>query len=221
MYQVKINGLRYDLPESTEELTLGQFLDLRQIKDNSTIRQLSILLSADEGIIADLPNKKSIELEVRNTIALAQVVNKDIERLFTTDEKLIVPKELTLLGKTIAIPGDIDKQPFWASRVVKQIIVDQVKKTGTGEKFDPTDCTDQIIAHYLYVPYTEMKYNEIRAEEFRQIIRELPLKTSIQLGNFFFLKSKSLYLTKFDCWITSLIIWSKKRAYRRSRSLEV
>lgn len=221
MYQVKINGKTYNLPSNVDELTLGQFLALRKVDDKNTMNRICILLSADEDEFLSMPNNKSINKEVENVIALAQILNADMTAFFNGGEKIELPQTVTILGKEIKIPGDIETQPYWASRIVKGIMLDQINKTGTGANFDPTDVIDQVLAHYLYCPYTEMKYNEMQAERFREIVKEMPLKPAVQVANFFFLKSKSLYLTKIDRWITSLIIWKLKRASQRLKNTKI
>ncbi len=205
------------MPSEVSELTLGQFVKLRGERLD-LLERLAILCNLSSAGLSSLRYSSKTEKELRDAIVLTDILNRDIKKFFESDLRFKTPKEVTIMGKTIKVPQDLEKEPLWPSRKVKEIIQEQVIATGKGEDFDPTDKMADVIAHYLYVPFTGMKYNEFRADEFKEAIYDLPITVAVPLSNFFFLQWKSLYLTRTSSWLTSLVIWKKRLVLRFSRT---
>ena len=216
MFEFKIASKKFTIPQFAHELTLGQFVKLRE-KGLTVMEQLAIYcnVSADE-LTFNYSDKANAQL--RDAFVMAALLNEDIKKYGSSAEKFITPKEVVILGKTIKIPQDLEKEPFWPSRKVKEILEEQIKATGMNEDFDSTDKMADVLAHYLYVPFTGMKYNEYRAEEFKEAIYDLPLTVAVPLSNFFFLQWKRLYLTKPRLFLVNFRLWRKKLAWKFSKT---
>lgn len=219
MIALTISNKKLNLIESCDELTLGQFLKLRN-GNLDTIGKLSLLCNVDPKEIEDVKYSEKVSKQFAHAVALTEILNRDMEDFFKSDRKFYTPKEVKVLDKTIKIPKDLEKEPFWPSRKVKEILQEVVKATGKGHDFDPTDRMAEVIAHYLYVPFTQMKYNEYRADEFKEAIYDLPLTVAVPLSNFFFLKWKRLYLTRTGSFLTSLLHLKKRLVFKFSRITE-
>lgn len=210
MFEIKIESLTLNMPDQPNELTLGQFLKLREEKD--IITQLAILCSVDKEDLLNIKYSESSQKQVRDAVALTEILNENIKNFLSSDASMVHPKKISILGKEVRIPQDLQKEPFWPSRKVKEVIQEKIQESDTDVAFDPTDKAADVIAHYLYVPFTGRPYNEYQAEEFKEVIHGLPLTDAIPLANFFFLKWKRLYLTKRGCFLVSLLVWKKKLA---------
>ncbi len=220
MFEINISSKRLTIPENVSEITLGQFIRLRDSSEIDNLERLSIICNTSKKDLASLEWSSKAYKQLNDAIALTTHLNQSIEELFNTDQKLITPNSVIILGKVIKIPKDLEKQPFWPSRKVKEILQEQVEATGKGEAFDPTDKIADVLAHYLYVPFTELTYNEYRAEEFKEAVYDLPLSQAVALANFFFLQWKPLYLTKTNSLLTSLLIWKKRLVLKCSRFMK-
>ena len=218
MFEFKISTDKFSLPSDASEVTLGQFLKLREADANDHISQLSVLMNVNKEDINLLSTKYS--KQILNAIKLTQVLIQDLQAFFESDVYLVPPKEVKLMDKIVRIPQDLQKEPFWPSRKVKEIIQDKLKETGSGNEFDLTDKAADVIAHYLYFPYTGRPYNEYQAEEFKEVILDLPITEAMPLATFFFLKWKPLYLTRWSCFLVALRIWRKKLALKYSINMK-
>lgn len=216
MLVFKIGSLTLSMPDQPKELTLGQFLKLRDEKD--IISQLAILCTVDKEDLLGIKYSDKSEKQLQHAISLTEVLNENIRDFFNSDACTVSPATVEILNKVVRVPQDMEKEPFWPSRKVKEIIQEKIQETGTGVSFDPTDKAADVIAHYLYVPFTGRPYNEYQAEEFKEVVNTLPLTDAIPLANFFFLKWKSLYLTRFSCFLVAFRMWRKKLASKYLRS---
>lgn len=219
MFELKIESLTLNMPDQPNELTLGQFLKLREEKD--IITQLAILCSVDKEDLLNIKYSPKAEKQLQDAIKLTEILNDNIRDYFNSDACIVPPVTVTIMNKVVRVPQDLEKEPFWPSRKVKEVIQEKIQETGTGVAFDPTDKAADVIAHYLYVPFTGRPYNEYQAEEFKEVIHGLPLTDAIPLANFFFLKWKSLYLTRFSCFLTELRMWRKKLVSKYLRSTKM
>lgn len=184
MLDIKINGEMYAIPGSVDEVTIGQFVNLRSIE----INDLNIIHWAI-GSKPVFKETKTINNELANAIALTNQLVIDVFSFIKSDRVMNVPKSVNVMGYEIQLKdGLLESLPYWPYEVVKTIIQNESKK----EVFDPTDEYPRIIGHYLYEAVTKNPYDETKAEEFiKDIAVNVSMVEAIQLGNFFLHKFKS------------------------------
>lgn len=191
MYSVKINGISYDkVPESIEDLSIARFLSFRETSEDNP---LSILQWAIDSK-ATIEHKENTESEIANVLSLLQPVINDIYTFISSQDQLIVPESINVMGLDIKLIGGLlNELPYWAYVVAKKLLSDEFKK----EKPDPTSHIGTIVGHYIYSLVTKREYNEAKADTFaKDMADEIPMREGIQLGNFFLLKHLDLYPLK-------------------------
>lgn len=215
--RVSINSIAYDIPSGIEEITIRQLISLRNLPDKDYITILNWAVPAlDMAMLTT--NTKQTERELTGALTLVNALLNEIFTFMQSPEKIEVPKSVTLLGLVIELkPGLLTSLPYWPYVQVKTIIQQEAKK----EPFDPTDRIPEVLAHYLYSSVTKSKYNEEKAEAFIEVINEMPMIEAIQVGNFFFLKFRNLYLSRTSNFLTSLNLWRLRLAWKFSRSMAI
>lgn len=187
MYQIKLNGIKYDIPSSIDEITIGKLMEFRKIGDDYS----KFLFW---GIGAEPHLTEEHEHEVTMAMSLISMVSTEIYEFFNGKERLQLPESITVLGEEIKLSkGLINDLPYWGYERAKQVVIKHGKIYQETEVFDPTDDIPSILAHYLYTYCTKRQYNESEAEKFIDEINDMKMKEAIQLGGFFLRKHKDLF----------------------------
>jgi hypothetical protein len=198
--RVMINGTGYEVPAGIEEISIRKFIELRNLAERDYI---SLIKWAIPDLDLDMLTTKNerVERELSATIALVNQVLNEIHYFMISADRIKIPESVTLEGLEIKlVPGLLTSLPYWPYVQVKTIIQQEAKK----EVFDPTDRIPEVLAHYLYSTVTRSKYNEEKAEAFIELVDLLPMTEAIQVGNFFFLRFRNLYLSRTSNFLTSL-----------------
>ena len=186
MLKVKLQGQLYSIPSSIDDVSIGRFIALRNIDPNNHLAILHWALN-DTPFIRE---EGHVEQELANIFALVQPAINEIYAFMNNKEKNDVPKTIEVLGSMVKIKGGLlNELPYWAYVVTKSIVI----KAVGNEHFDPTDDIPRVLAHYLYKYVTNNDYTEARAEEFIDVVNDIPMKQAIQLGNFFLRKHQGLF----------------------------
>lgn len=187
MYQIKINGVKYNIPQSIDEITIGKLMEFRKI-DGDYSKFLFW------GIGAEPHLTEENEYEVTMAMGLISSLSTEIYEFFNSKEKLQLPESITVLGEEIKLTKSlINDLPYWGYERAKQVVIKHGKIYQDTEVFDPTDDIPSILAHYLYTYCAKKQYNESEAEKFIDVINDIPMKEAIQLGGFFLRKHKDLF----------------------------
>jgi len=186
MLKIKLQGKPYSIPNSIDDVSIGKFIELRNIDPSDHLAILHWALN-DTPFIKEEGN---IEQELANIFTLIQPTITEIYAFMNNKAKYDMPKTIEVLGSTVKIKGGLlNELPYWAYVVTKSIVI---KNVG-NDTFDPTDDIPRVLAHYLYKYVTGNDYTETRAEEFIDVVNDIPMKQAIQLGNFFLKKHQSLF----------------------------
>lgn len=198
--RVMINGIGYEVPAGIDEVNIGSFIRLRNLKEQDYISLLNWAIpNLDLSMLTT--NNQKVERELTHTLTLVNALINEISDFMQSPERIKVPESVTLEGLEIKlVPGLLTSLPYWPYVQVKAIIQQEAKK----DIFDPTDRIPEVLAHYLYSSVTRNKYNEEKAEEFIELVNLLPMTEAIQAGNFFFLRFRGLYLSRMNSFLTSL-----------------
>lgn len=191
-YRVKISGKSYDrIPQSIEDVTMRRFLAFRNVPIKEEQPLVQWLLDSTE----DLADTAKTEREIQNLFSLTDDTVESIYMFMGNgpqqNEKL---KSVDILGDTLNLEKLVySSLPYWPYVVTKKLVENEFKKAEKENRdFDLTDKYPEIVAHYLYRAATDRVYNETDAENFAEVILDLPFTQVIRLGNFFLNKQKSI-----------------------------
>lgn len=186
MIKVSIQDNIYPIPTSIDDITIERFIEFRNLDPNSPLDLIYWIL----GCYVKFEETNSIERELANILTLSQPCIDEMYSFMNSKNKYDTPSSIEIFKETIELKkGLLNELPYWPYVVTKSIIIKNLE----NPNFDPTDDIPTILAHYLYEYVTKNKYTEKNANEFVDVINDLPMKPAIQLGNFFLKKQQDLF----------------------------
>lgn len=209
MYSFVINNKAYKIPSDSSELTLGQFIDVQNADS-----ELSLLTALLGEVPVTSCEKKSdfdkLERELQGVYKLIDLLKTDVQNVAESGLLLLRPKSVNIMGLSIPVKENfVNTLPYWGYIHTKQAILNRVK-LGDNEQFNATDLIPDILAHNMYSLVTKSPYNEAKADEFIEVIKEMKFIEAMQLGNFFLLQQKKLWSTSQKRWRIYLNLWRAK-----------
>ena len=181
-----IQGVSYNVPTSIDDISIGRFIEFRNIDPNNNLDLAHWIINAKPTF----KDSDTIEMELTNLFALAEPALNEMYEFMNSKQKNDVPESIEVLGSHFKMKkGLLNDLPYWPYVIAKKIIIEEAKK----DVFDPTDAYPRVLAHYLYNFTTGKEYTEKRAEEYIDVINDIPMKPAIQLGNFFLKKQQNLF----------------------------
>lgn len=212
MLTVKVHDEIINIPESIDDISIGRFIKLRNININNPLQ----LFEWTIGKSVKLSASKESQQQVANVLTLIEPVLNEVFDFMASGENLLPPDKVTVLGLDIKITKSmIQSLPYWAAIRCKDIVQERSKT----EPFDATDNIPEIIAHYLYEPVTKSVYNEKKADEFIEVINDMPMIDAIKLGNFFLLQQLRLFKNKQTSCLIRLMLMKQKLVSKYSPSM--
>ena len=188
MKTVELEKQIFYLPESWGEVTVKQFMDLRNLDSSDIIHFYSIMLQAPYNLIF---GARPEQLEQHIMPLLKWYFDEDYDLT-----KLPVPKHLTIYDRE-----EIDK-------VTCEIKVPNIKMESFGQKLhfdeimkkndeDPILKMPEVMGVYFYSKVNESTYNDEKLENFIQdVIMRCRIAEIFPIANFFFRSIKKSLLKK-------------------------
>ncbi|MDX3913748.1 MAG: hypothetical protein QHC79_09430 [Pseudosphingobacterium sp.] len=220
--QTKIGNVTLNIPTDVSEITLGQFLDLRNWERDhneplGAFEVIEVLTGREQPELRSIKYTKKKAKQLQDVMALTNLLNASIQKFNTSPAKVAIPKSVSILGSEVKVSKELEALPFWPTRIVKDLIISKKKE---DPQYSEVNDFDRIIAHFLYAAYTGSKYNETRAEEFAEIVKsELKFVEGIQLGNFFLGKLSKWLMPKPKYWLLTIQLKKYRLVYRISKFL--
>lgn len=204
MLIVKVHDEILNIPQSIDDVSIKRFIQLRAIDTNNPLQLFEWAI----GKSIKLNASKGSQQQVSNVLTLINPVINEIYSFMASDDKLLPPNKVTVLGLDVKITKSmIQSLPYWAGIRCRDIVQ---SKASEGDNIDCTDDIPEIIAHYLYEPVTKSVYNEKKADEFIEVINEMPMIDAIKLGNFFLLQQLKYFKNKQTSFLIRLMLTRKK-----------
>lgn len=180
MKNIQIDKDVYSLPENWDEVTVNQFLELRDHIDADFITILSILISAPYDKIYTC-NPEMIAKKV------LPLLNWYFDDTFNFDE-LKIPPKLSVRDKKYPIPRDIRLKSFGQKLHFEEIMRD-IK--------DPVIKMPYVVAIYMYPIVTKNKFDIESLDEFaKNTIGNCKITEIYPIANFFLAKLKKYWIKK-------------------------
>jgi hypothetical protein len=188
MIAIKLNGKPYNFPTHLNEITLGQWLQLRASKNE--IEDLSVLTGLS---ISEISGYKSVD-DFKKCKALLQTLQTNFERDLKQSK---IPKTVKLGSKFIEVPKKLELEPIGAYVSVYNTIAAEFNTyEANGNRFSDDRVIADILGYYFYLPYSGegALYDDEKAEsqEYVDLILQLPFLDAATIAMFFFAKFPNL-----------------------------
>ena len=209
MYSFVVNKKPYAIPLSAEELTLGQYMALCEA--NNELDMLTALMGeVPTTSVSSQEEAEQFGRELEGCYKLIGLLQQDIDHTIDSGLLLVAPKMVTIMGLPIVVKENfVNTLPYWGYAHTKAAITNRAK-LGKDENFNGTDLIPDIIAHNMYALVTKSPYNEAKAEDFVEVIKEMNWIEAMRLGNFFFLQQRKLWVSKRKRFTISLGLLKSK-----------
>ncbi len=218
--------LRVRIPDSLNELTLGQMLALQEKPELNDLEAISILSGVPLEQLHNVQNFNDLGIFGEAILDLSH----QIKHLYNSDA---IPKKITFPldeGKiTINVINNLSVEPAGAFMAAREIIGDEIShyiKTHGEENwevsFNPTlRACCSVLAHYFFCRVTGNPYDEYKAEDFCKEVKKLRVTEALPIAKHFFTCYPALSKPKTNFWLRFLPRWKKEQALRHSKSLNI
>lgn len=211
--EILIAGKMRKVPQSWEDINVRQYIRINNFKEFNEVEFMAIMLDVSSEEILDAP------IEDLDMLVFPQIhwymddsADKFFERM--SDEKnRYIPSAITMKrdGKdvTIIIPKDLAMKTF-AQKIAAEQMLEKSKD-------DPFAVFADVVAIYLYPEWSGEKFDQEKAQEFKNShIMELPISIAYPIGRFFLMKYLDLMNKKLLIWLEN--IPQKKRGQMSENS---
>jgi len=208
--------IRVKIPSYLDEVTLGQTMQLQDKPQLNDLDAVSILSGIPVDELQNVQNIDDFQAFEDAIISLSD----QIKNFYNSDQ---VPDKITFQfdgrNTTVKIISNLSIEPagaFMASRdVIAEEINEHIKLHGEEdwkENFNPSlNACCHILAHYFYCKVTGEKYNEYKAEEFCEQVKQLKVAEAMPIAKYFFTSYPNLWKPKISYWHRFRQLWKKRR----------
>lgn len=172
MIPLKIGELKCEIPTTWQEVTLRQYMELQNHREDLNIlRLLSILTGVEYRILLNI-NSDSFDDRIMDSI---EFIKAPID-IYTLEEK----ESITINGKVIKVP-DASTHTI-GQKLLLQSKIRLLQETGEGSH---AILVSYAVAIYLQPLIDGTQFDDSRVEEIREIVLSLPLIDVYPIGCFF------------------------------------
>lgn len=214
--------LKITIPTNLNELTLGTLIALQESQDMDDLDAISILSGISKDELKNLKNFTDVDVFSEHIFSLSHQLK------YTYNEKAL--PETIYFGKVkVKVIKNLSIEPAGAFMAARDIMADEINKhiAEYGEdnwkaniKPSPKSC-GMILAHYFYCRVTGNKYEEQKAEEFFDQVKDLPVQVALPIARYFFLNYPNLLKQKISLWQVIKQNLKRKQALRRLKSSDI
>lgn len=203
--------LSVQIPDAIQGITMGMMAQLQ--KEVSDIESISILSGIE---LEKLYQVRKIEDFDQFKPTLEKLTN-DLKNL----NKDLIPLYVTISGKKIKVNRNLSIEPAGAYMAAKNIMADEFN---IAQKIDPENWQNnfnpaiesscRVLAHYFYEKATGNLYNEYKAEEFTEEIKQMPITEALPVALCFFLLYPALSQKKVNFLSLLQHLWKNRRGLK-------
>jgi hypothetical protein len=218
--------LNIAMPSQLKEISLGQMMQLQEKTDLSDLDAISILSGIAIEELKDVSNFHDFDVFGEAVLSLSN----QIKYLYSSDD---IPSRVAFKidGKTtkVNVIRNLSVEPAGAFMAARDIIAEEInehiKLNGEEdwqERFNPSlKACCQVLAQYFYCRATGQKYNEYKADAFIETVKNISVVEALPIGKHFFMSYPNLSKPKINYWLRPRQFWRGKRAYNRSKNLNI
>lgn len=208
------------MPESLEEITLGQMIALQSTENLGDVEAISILSGIPADELKQVKDATELSIFSEQILKLAFA----IKNLYNSDA---IPEKVTINGKQVKIIKDLSIEPagaYWAARdIIADEIAAHIKTYGEQDwqsNFSPAlQACSKLLAQYFYCRATGKPYNEYDVAAFVDVINTMRVTEALPISKHFFICYPNLSKQKTSFWQQFRQLWRNVREYRRLKSL--
>ncbi|GAA4905671.1 hypothetical protein [Mucilaginibacter defluvii] len=218
--------LNITMPESLDEITLGQMIALQSAENLGDAEAISILSGIPGDELKQIKDAAELSIFSEQISKLAFA----IKNLYNSDD---LPKSVTLnidgINKQVKVINDLAMEPagaYWAARdVIADEIAAHIKKYGEENwqaSFNPSlQVCSKLLAQYFYCRATDKSYNEYNAAAFIDVINSMRVTEALPISKHFFTSYPHFSKPKTGFWHQFRQLWKNVQAYRRLKNLSM
>ena len=219
------NGkIKVAVPGDISEMTLAQLMELQESTELNDLRAISILSGTS---MQELQNVTDIN-DLHYFTDCIFLLSHQLKNLHAHTD---VPKQVcfNIGGKTkkVNVVHNLSVEPAGAFMAAGEVIGGEIQnfikqhgEENWQQRFNPSlKACCQVLAQYFYCRATGQRYDEYRADEFTEQVKQLAVTEALPIARYFFTSFPNLSKTKTGFWHRLLLRWRKKPAYNRSASL--
>ncbi|MES2807043.1 MAG: hypothetical protein V4619_00360 [Bacteroidota bacterium] len=216
--------LLISIPSQLHELTLGQLIRMQEVDSLTDLDAISILSGVSVDDLKNVNDFNDFDVFAETVLSLSN----QISYLYNAD---VIPKKIGLKINDKEVKVDVishlSVEPAGAFMAAREIIADEIQQhiakhgeEGWQESFNPSlKACCQLLAQYFYCRATGSKYNDHKAEQFAETIKQMRVTEALPLARHFFMSYPNLSKPKTGFWHRLRQLWSKRQVYNRSKSL--
>jgi hypothetical protein len=218
--------LRIKIPNSLNEVTLGQMMEMQEKPNLNDLEAISILSGISFGELKNVSNISDFAVFEEYVLSLSY----QIKNLYNSDA---IPAKVNFYsGKqrtTVNVIRNLSVEPAGAFMAARDIIADEInehiKQYGENDwkqNFNPSlKACCQVLAHYFFCRITNKRYNEYEAEEFNNEVKKLRVTEALPIAKHFFTCYPALSRQKINFWYRFHRSWKKRPGLNRSKNLNI
>lgn len=173
MLALKIDNKNYSFPISWDEVSLRQYMELRNCS-NDYVKLLSIIIGAPYEVLF---NARTLDIDEK-----IEPFIKFLQSPLNV-EKLKTPNEIMIKGIVYQVPKDLGQHSFGQKITLQNRIAECVQL-----KKDPIECMPFAIAMYFQPMITGGHFKTEETEKLLDTILDLPIVKVYPIGSFFLMK---------------------------------
>lgn len=171
MIKAKLSGTEFFIPSSWEEITLGQFFDLRD-KSKDALDTISIITNTQRDFWEDSTDMDVLDVLISGPLSFIKTPPIGLDQ-FIRPDKIEIDRKLYSLPKGVGM-GTLG-QKFAFETLVK-------------EKQTDVDCIPMALAIYFQPLIDNAKFSSDRCLELMPVILSIKIKEAFPVASFFFMK---------------------------------
>lgn len=180
MLTVEINDVKYEFPVGWHEITLDQFLvikDLDKLSDDAD--KICKTLEMLTGISAQTWfNMEATAIDSEAILQLISWMQDPIDW-----EAVPPPTEIEIDGKKYSVPKELEMQTYGQMLMFDSKVLPEVSRTGSL-----VDVLKTALAIYMQPVLTGEKFNGEKLSETEIVVGKMSIYEALPLANFFFSK---------------------------------
>ncbi|MCD8740391.1 hypothetical protein LT679_07235 [Mucilaginibacter roseus] len=212
------------MPESLDEITLGQMITLQSAEKLGDAEAISILSGIPAEELKQI--KDASELSVFSELILKLAFS--IKNLYNSDAiPNLVILDVDGVSKRMKVISDLAIEPagaYWAARdIIADEIASHIKKYGNDDwqaNFNPSlQVCSKLLAQYFYCRATGKPYDEYQAAAFVNVINTMRVTEALPISKHFFTSYPHFLKVKTGFWHQFRQLWKNVQEYRRLKNL--
>lgn len=218
--------IKVAIPGDVSEITLAHLMQLQESTELNDLQAISILSGVPLQELQNVTDMNDLHYFTDCIFLLSH-------QLKNLHANTTIPNQVDLavngVVKKVNVVKNLSVEPAGAFMAAGEVIGSEIQEfiklhgeENWQERFNPSlNACCQVLAQYFYCRATGERYDEYKAEEFTEQVKQLKVTEALPIARYFFTVYPNLSRTKTGFWQQILRRWKKRPAYNRSASLNI